>query len=434
MVSESSPNRRRPLIAFFDYPDVFEDFYPHYRVSQRAFATRWDASGNHAFLAVIQREIGDVVWYAFSMNPEIDEARHETVGCRVKFVPSCWLHRQVWKVFYLPKPAWRWRFAYPWFATVASYLAPLSLRFLRDIWKERPDFLFLQDYSTGKYDILSVVAHVLEAPLIAYHSGSSIDSYHGRVVRRWTLRCAHRIIASGRNELEMLASQFRVARERLTVILTPIDTAVYHPIDRGTACGAAGLDPSRRYLLFVGRLDDRVKRISSIIQAFARLRHKDPATDLIIVGDGKDKENLERVAAEHAPGRVRFMGWVDAAKAKANLYASAECLVLASTREGFPTVVGEAMACGTPVVSSRVGAVEELVMDGITGWLYSSGDDKALTGALAAIISQPELTASMRRSVRAVAEHRISPAAVAADLQSCFANDFRSTKDTADDR
>ena len=94
---QSSPNRRRPLIAFFDYPDVFEDFYPHYHINQRTFATRWDGSGNHAFLSLIQREIGDVVWYAFSIDPEVDEARHETVGCRIKFVPSSWLHRKLWK-------------------------------------------------------------------------------------------------------------------------------------------------------------------------------------------------------------------------------------------------------------------------------------------------------------------------------------------------
>jgi glycosyltransferase involved in cell wall biosynthesis len=139
----------------------------------------------------------------------------------------------------------------------------------------------------------------------------------------------------------------------------------------------------------------------------------------MIVGDGRAKENLERVAAKHAPGRVHFMGWVDAAETKANLYASAECLVLA--REGFPTVVGEAMACGTPVVSSRVGAVEEMIIDGITGWLYSSGDQEALIAVLANVISQPQLTASMRPRVLAVTERRISPAAVAANLQACFA-------------
>ena len=99
--------RDRPLIAFFDYPDVFEDFYPHYGVNQRSFATRWAGSGNHAFLALLQREVGDVIWYAGSLAPELGEARHEVVGCRVKFFPSSWLHRQLWRLFYLPRVAWR---------------------------------------------------------------------------------------------------------------------------------------------------------------------------------------------------------------------------------------------------------------------------------------------------------------------------------------
>jgi glycosyltransferase involved in cell wall biosynthesis len=413
-------NRLRPLIAFFDYPDVFEDFYSHYNVDQLTFATRLDASGNHAFLSLIQREIGDVVWYVFSLNPQLNDAQHETIGCRVKFVPSSWLHHQLWKAFYLPKSAWRWRFAYPWFATVASYLAPLSLRFWGEIRRDAPDFLFLQDYSSGKYDVLSALSWILQSPLVAYHSGSTIGSYHGRLLRAWTLRRAHRIIASGTNELEMLAMRFRVPRERLTTILTPIDTTLYHPIDRETGCRTAGLDPSRRYLLFVGRLDDGVKRISAIIQAFAAVCQQDPSADLIIVGDGQDREKLERLAAVRARGRVRFLGWVHGAEVKASLYASAECLVMASWREGFPTVVGEAMACGTPVVSSRVGAVEEVVIDGVTGWLYPARDDEALIAVLADIISRPEHAASMRRQARIVAEQRVSPEAVTRRLKACF--------------
>jgi glycosyltransferase involved in cell wall biosynthesis len=153
------------------------------------------------------------------------------------------------------------------------------------------------------------------------------------MIRRWTLRRAHRIIASKRKEVEMLATRFRVPRERLTIILTPIDITLYHPIDRETGCRTAGLDPSRRYLLFVGRLDDGVKRVSSIIQAFAAVCNIDPSVDLIIIDDGKDREKLERVAATRAPGRVRFTGWVNIAEVKAAFYASAECLVLASWRE-----------------------------------------------------------------------------------------------------
>jgi glycosyltransferase involved in cell wall biosynthesis len=94
--------------------------------------------------------------------------------------------------------------------------------------------------------------------------------------------------------------------------------------------------------------------------------------------------------------------------------------VLASWREGFPTVIGEAMACGTPVASSRVGAVEEMVIDGVTGWLYPSRDDEALVAVLANIISNPDLAASMRPGVRIVAEQRISPRAVTGGLKACF--------------
>ena len=73
--------RERPPIVFLDHPDVFEDFYPHFGVDQHDFATSWDASGSHAFMRLIQRDIGEVVWCSFSLAPQLDEARHRTVGC-----------------------------------------------------------------------------------------------------------------------------------------------------------------------------------------------------------------------------------------------------------------------------------------------------------------------------------------------------------------
>ena len=99
-------DRVRPKIAFFAHPDVFEDFYPHYHVDQKSFATAWANTGSHAFVALIQREIGDVTWYEFSLAPALCGARHEVVGCRVRFFASSWLHRVLWRVFYLPKAAW----------------------------------------------------------------------------------------------------------------------------------------------------------------------------------------------------------------------------------------------------------------------------------------------------------------------------------------
>lgn len=99
--------RNRPRIAFFDFHDVFEEFYPHYGVDQQAFATHWSDTANHAWLSLVQREIGDVVWYMFALTPELSQARHEVVGCQVKFLPSPWLHRYLWRTFYLSRFAWR---------------------------------------------------------------------------------------------------------------------------------------------------------------------------------------------------------------------------------------------------------------------------------------------------------------------------------------
>jgi glycosyltransferase involved in cell wall biosynthesis len=413
--------RTRPLIAFFDYPDVFEDFYRHYGVDQKAFATRWVGTGSHAFLSLLQREVGDVVWYAFSVAPEVEEARHETVGCQVKMLSSSWLHRLLWRAFYLPRMAWRWRGAYPAYATVASYLALASWAFVRTLWRERPDLIFVQDYATGRYDALLLIARCLGVPLIAYHSGSRPEQYIGRFAKRWTIPAADRLIASSREEVEMLARRYGVARERVALILTPIETTAFRPRDRVAACRAAGLDPARRYVVFVGRLDDPVKRVGALIRSFGTLAAGHADADLAIIGDGPDGAELKRLAEIHAPGRVRFAGWVAGAEALTAFYNAAECLVLPSLREGFPTVVGEAMACGTPVLASRVGGVGELVVEGETGWLLSPGDDGALLAGLRFVLAHPGTVTSMRPRARRIAEERVSPAVVGAELRKCFA-------------
>ncbi len=414
------PTRKRPLIAFFDYPDVFEDFYPHYGVDQRSFATRWAATGNHAFLSILQREVGDVSWYAFSEAPQLSEAQHEVIGCRVKIFPSSWLHRFLWRAFYLPRPAWRWRRAYPAYAVVASYVALLSLPFIQTLRRDRPDFFFVQDYATGRFDLLLLIARFLGIPLIAFHSGSRPERYVGRFAKRWTIPRADRLIVSSHNELDMLASRYRVPRERMTVILTPIDTNAYRPMDRNAACHAAGLDAARRYLLFVGRLEDKVKRVSALVRAYAPIAVEHPDVDLVIVGDGPDGKKLRKLAAEPGACRIHFLGWQSGAEALAPLYNAAESLVLPSWHEGFPTVVGEAMACGTPVLASQVGGVGELVVDGLSGWLIPPGDDDALAAGLANVMAHPQMVAAMRPQVRAMAERRVSPTVVAAALRECF--------------
>lgn len=416
-VEPASRAGARLKVAFFDFCDVFEDFYPHYGVDQPTFAHSWAGTGNHAFIRLLQQEVGDVTWYELALRPGLREANHEVAGCRVRFVRSSWLHRQLWKAFYLPKSAWRWRGLYPWYALCASYLAPLSADLLRTLWRDRPDLLIAQDYASGKFDVLLAIAACLGIPLVARHSGSRPDGYVGKKLRRWTIRLADLMIASGAAERALLIEGFAVQAERTIVALTPIDMAAFRPIPRREACATAGLDAGRRYLLFVGRLSDHEKRVGSLIEAFATIADRYRDTDLLIVGEGRDGAPLRALAQARAPGRVRFLGWASGPAQLAPLYSAAICLVLPSNREGFPAVVGEAMSCGTPVLASRVGGVPELVTDGRTGWLIEPGDDGALMERMGHVLAHAAESEGMRREARRSAECRVSPVVVGRQLR-----------------
>ena len=131
---------------------------------------------------------------------------------------------------------------------------------------------------------------------------------------------------------------------------------------------------------------------------------------------------LKQQAEKQVPGRVHFYGWVAADDEKVQLLNIAECLVLASKREGFPTVVGEAMACGLPIVSSDVGAISDLVIQDKTGWLFAPQDDEALLSRLLFVAENPQKIKSMRASIRDFAESQISVEALTVSLKKGFSS------------
>ncbi len=420
-VARGSPVR--PNIAFFDVPDVFEDFYPHYGVSREEFSADWRNSGNHELVRILQDQVGEVTWHEFSLDPPppAPASQHRWTGARVEWHRSSLFHRRVWSLFYLHRFSWRLRPAYQYFAVLSSYTAMLSFGFLRSLWRDRPDVLVAQEYSTGRFDILVLLAKCLGVPMVAFHAGSIPAGYTGRALKRFTMPKADLLVASSARERSMLMDQFGVPPERVKVILTPLDINAYRPLRRTEASASLGLPPDRRYVLFVGRLDDGVKRVSALIRAFSRVAGEVSEATLLIIGDGPDRHALDDLAAaEIGSDQVRFLGWVGASDQKAMLYNVAEVVVLPSRREGFPTVVGEAMACGTPVVATDVGGVAELVSPGETGWLIEPGDDHDLERALRDVLSSRRPAEGMRDRCRQRAVERVGSESVASAYRSCL--------------
>jgi glycosyltransferase involved in cell wall biosynthesis len=405
-----------PRVAFFDYHDVFEDFYTHYGVTQEAFGTSWAGTACHEWVRLVEKQIGHVTWYSFSLNPRFDRVRHQATGCDVCLLRSPLAHRLLWWAFYASRFGYRLHHHFAIYQTVASYLSLASFRLVRELRTNRPDFIFVQDYATGRYDILVTLARILRIPLIALHTGSSPDRYVAPALKRKTIRAAARVIASSEGEQRMLIERFGVQPDRVSVIATPIDTETFSPFPGSAEPLQLPASVTGRVLLFVGRIDRIVKRVDVLIEAFGAVAKRHHDVDLVIIGDGLDRNAMEVLAAQTAPGRIHFLGWIEDRSQLAAFYNRAELLLLPSRREGLPTVVAESLACGTPVLASDLPGVRAFIVEGETGWTLPAGDAQTLAAKLDEILIG-ELAPRLRERCRAIALELVSTPRVAAALR-----------------
>ena len=159
---------------------------------------------------------------------------------------------------------------------------------------------------------------------------------------------------------------------RIEVLRNGVDTELFFPEEPTQARAALGLD-SRPLMLSVGNLVPE-KGQAMALQALARL----PGWQLALVGDGPQAGALRTLARTLGVAeRVRFVPVQPQAQLR-RWYSASEVLALCSTREGWPNVVLEALACGTPVVATDVGAVREMIRAPWQGEVIVQGDSAAL--------------------------------------------------------
>lgn len=146
----------------------------------------------------------------------------------------------------------------------------------------------------------------------------------------------------------------------------------------------AGLPPN--YVLTAGHLIHR-KGVDIIIAALGMAKDQGVKLNLVVAGDGPDRENLVRLAYKHSVSeQIVFLG-NQPHREVLSLMKSCLLFVLASRAEGMPLVIAEAMACGKAVIGSNVDGVPEIVQDGKTGILVPPEDPKSLAAALIRLCS-----------------------------------------------
>ena len=255
----------------------------------------------------------------------------------------------------------------------------------------------IHDNQTMAYGVLKIqelgfpVVETIHHPVtidrdLALKSTTSLKNRLG--IKRWysfvgmQVRVARRlsnIITVSQIASQHVADTFHIPKERLRVVYNGIDTDVFSPSD------AVGCVENR--LLAVISRDTPVKGLSYLLEALALLRQKRDL-ELVVVGktlgDGATERIIHRLGIG---GHVSFTDQIDTTEL-VRQYRLATVVVIPSTYEGFGLPAAEAMACGTPVVSTTAGALPEVVGD--AGILVPPANVTALAEAISGLFDDPD--------------------------------------------
>jgi glycosyltransferase involved in cell wall biosynthesis len=251
-----------------------------------------------------------------------------------------------------------------------------------------------------------IAARLAGVPVIcsALHSTGSPDVIERpnpwRLLTRWTDAFIGVAPSHGRHLVEVE----RFPETKVRVIPNGIDVARFSKAyDAVAARRALGIDETPPLAGIVAALRPE-KNHALLIRAFARVRQQIPAAELLIIGDGPERESLEQLAgALKLAGAVHFLG---NRQDVPELLATLDVFVLTSKMEANPVSILEAMASGKPVVAPRVGSIAESVADGCTGFLTEPGNEAQVAERLVQLLGDRPLARQMGQGGQAaVVEH-----------------------------
>jgi glycosyltransferase involved in cell wall biosynthesis len=275
------------------------------------------------------------------------------------------------------------------------------------------DAVLICGYYFASAWIAVAAAKYYGAPILFVSDSHSLRSW--RAQSAWKLRMketllrrifslASGVVVSSSGGVEYLKS-LGFPGERVVLAPTAVDnewwTGQAAMADRAAVRAAWKIPAQATVALFCAKLQ-RWKGPMDLLEAFAKANV--PNSYLAFAGDGPERSNLERRAAELGlADRVRFLGFVNQSQLP-SVYCASDLFVLPSLFEPFGLVVNEAMLCGLPVaVSDRVGAKFDLVRPEENGYVFPAGD----VGALAAILRQILPDTEKRAHLGAAAQRRM---------------------------
>lgn len=280
---------------------------------------------------------------------------------------------------------------------IAPYvLAAGALPTFRRLMREGFDFDLIDAHFFYPDGVAAaLIARQLGKPFVCTARGSDINLYKGfakpRKLIQEALRSSQGNIGVSADLVKQMV-ELGAPGERCHVIRNGVDLQRFAVLDRAAARQQLGIAHQGLLLLSVGHLVE-LKGHDLVI----RMLQDFPQGQLVIVGSGPERPALEALASSLGLSeRVRFAGQQPNESLK-TWFSAADALVLASSREGWPNVLLESMACGTPVVATGVNGIPEVVASPDAGRLAAVRDVAHLSGALRDLLAELPARAAVRR-------------------------------------
>lgn len=265
------------------------------------------------------------------------------------------------------------------FIQVARGTRISRFRFMANLMRTVPSLKLKEDTIIHVHrpdDMLPFVLHHKKNPKVCTLHGhyKYVHAYRGLAagmtydaIEKFVLRRTHRLIAVSDEMRDYYATRYPWTARKLCVIPVGVDTDRFRPMDKAEMRRKHGFGQEDKIIIYVGRLE-KEKRLDLLMKTFHEIGTMERNAKLVLVGDGKEKERLQKLTKSLDTRNVIFKD-VMRHDDVPGILNCANVFALSSRYEGLPTALLEALACGIPVVSTNVGDVSRIVKNGRNGYV-----------------------------------------------------------------
>ena len=289
----------------------------------------------------------------------------------------------------------------------------------------RPDIVHTHTAKAGMLGRLAawmigvpVIVHTFHGHVFHSYFGNSRSAFF-RFIERLLAKITTRVIAISDNVKQDLMLYHIAPPEKIAVVPLGLDLDQFLTVARPTGRFRAelGIGPAKNLVGIVGRVVG-VKNLELAVEAAEIVVRRLPNTHFAVVGDGDERETIQRSVAAHGlQGHFSFVGW---RQDLSDIYSDCNVALNTSLNEGTPVALIEAMAAALPTVATNVGGTANVVVHDTTGFLCPSGDAEAIAESLIRLLSHDRLAREMGERGRERVRNRFSKERLVEDLDQLY--------------